>query len=60
MRKILVTGGVGYVGRELVHQLILEGGNEIHVLDNLACGKHRLAQMDASRFTLHRIDIRGY
>jgi UDP-glucose 4-epimerase len=58
MRKILVTGGVGYVGRELVHQLIREGGNEIHVLDNLACGEHRLTQMDSSRFKLHRIDIR--
>lgn len=58
MRKILVTGGVGYVGRELVRQLILEGGNEIHVLDNLACGEHRLSRMDSRSFALHRTDIR--
>lgn len=58
MRKILVTGGVGYVGRELVRQLILEGGNEVHVLDNLACGEARLRQMDTGKFVLHRIDIR--
>ena len=57
-RKVLVTGGVGYVGRELVGQLIQDGGCEVHVLDNLACGEHRLKQMDMSKVSLHRIDIR--
>ena len=36
---VLVTGGIGYVGRELVHQLVAEGSREIYVLDNLACGE---------------------
>jgi UDP-glucose 4-epimerase len=54
---ILVTGGIGYVGRELVRQLGTED-REIHVLDNLASGEHRLDIMDRSRFTLHRADIR--
>jgi UDP-glucose 4-epimerase len=58
MRKILVTGGVGYVGRELVRQLVQEGDGEIHILDNLACGEHRLAQMNLNKVVLHRIDIR--
>jgi UDP-glucose 4-epimerase len=58
MRKILVTGGIGYVGRELVRQLIQQRDGEIHVLDNLACGAHRLNQMDERKFVLHRIDIR--
>jgi UDP-glucose 4-epimerase len=58
MKKILVTGGVGYVGRELVRQLIQHGGAQIHVLDNLACGEHRLGQMDPAKFVLHRMDIR--
>jgi UDP-glucose 4-epimerase len=58
MRKILVTGGVGYVGRELVRQLIQAGDAEVHVLDNLASGEHRLNQMDLQRSSLHRIDLR--
>ncbi len=57
-RRVLVTGGVGYVGRELTAQLIQEGENVVHVLDNLACGEHRLAHMDQTRFSLHRVDIR--
>jgi UDP-glucose 4-epimerase len=57
-KRILVTGGVGYVGRETVRQLIEAGEDEVHVVDNLACGEHRLAKMDRSRFTLHRADIR--
>jgi UDP-glucose 4-epimerase len=57
-QRILVTGGVGYVGRETVGQLVEAGEDEVHVIDNLACGEHRLAKMDQSRFTLHRADIR--
>jgi UDP-glucose 4-epimerase len=55
---VLVTGGIGYVGRELVHQLIAEGSREIHVLDSLACGESRLNYMDRSKFSLHRCDVR--
>src|SRR3979411_1209723 len=55
---VLVTGGIGYVGRELVHQLVAEGSREIHVLDNLACGESRLDYMDRSKFSLHRCDVR--
>jgi UDP-glucose 4-epimerase len=57
-KAVLVTGGVGYVGRELVRQLIAEQKNEIHVLDNLACGEGRLDHMSRDAFTLHRCDIR--
>src|SRR5271155_2939996 len=31
---VLVTGGVGYVGRELVRQLVAERDCAVHVLDN--------------------------
>jgi len=58
MQRILVTGGAGYVGRELVRQLIVEGNEKVHVLDNLASGEHRLDSMDLSRIELHRLDIR--
>ena len=56
--RVLVTGGVGYVGRALVGQLAAEDRCEIHVLDNLASGEHRLDKMDRGTFTLHRADIR--
>jgi len=35
--KILVTGGAGYIGSEMVHQLI-EHGDEVTVFDNLSGG----------------------
>jgi len=54
-----VTGGVGYVGRELVRQLIqAEPDASIHVIDNLESGERRLESMADDRFTLHRVDIR--
>ncbi|WP_424594234.1 NAD-dependent epimerase/dehydratase family protein [Bradyrhizobium sp.] len=53
-----MTGGAGYVGRELVRQLVTAGSDEIHVLDNLACGERRLDCMDQRKFVLHRCDIR--
>lgn len=59
MKNILVTGGVGYVGRELVRQLVdVSADTQIHVVDNLDCGEHRLQAMDTDSFRLHRIDIR--
>ncbi|MFL6373045.1 MAG: NAD-dependent epimerase/dehydratase family protein, partial [Pyrinomonadaceae bacterium] len=34
MRKVLVTGGAGFVGRRVVRRL-LEAGDEVHCVDNL-------------------------
>src|ERR1700681_2814723 len=56
--RILVTGGAGYVGRALVERLSRDPNAELHVLDNLASGEHRLRGMDIARMTLHRVDLR--
>lgn len=36
--KILVTGGLGFVGSHLVDKFI-DGGHEVHVVDNITTGK---------------------
>jgi UDP-glucose 4-epimerase len=56
--RILVTGGAGYVGRALVGRLSRETTAELHVLDNLASGEHRVGKIDLARVTLHRVDLR--
>src|SRR5579863_2891758 len=56
--RILVTGGTGYVGRALVERLSRDPTAELHVLDNLASGEHRLQGLDLARVTLHRLDLR--
>lgn len=56
MRRILITGGLGFVGRALVRRAV--GEFDVHVLDNLRSGGHRARSMDLRAFTLHAGDIR--
>jgi UDP-glucose 4-epimerase len=56
--RILVTGGTGYVGRALVERLLRDTAADLHVLDNLASGAHRVREVDLTRVTLHRVDLR--
>ena len=40
-KKILVTGGCGFVGRHLISYLLSESSeNEIWIVDNLSTGKN--------------------
>jgi UDP-glucose 4-epimerase len=55
--SVLVTGGAGYVGRELVRQLVGENGPQVHIIDNLASGVDRLRQVDLASTSVHLCDI---
>jgi len=40
--KIIITGGAGFIGSNLVDELIGQGHKDIHVIDNLSTGKKTL------------------
>jgi UDP-glucuronate decarboxylase len=58
MKRILITGGAGFIGSHLSERLLQEG-NEILCLDNFFTGSKRniLHLMDNHRFELIRHDI---
>ncbi|MFG1944913.1 NAD-dependent epimerase/dehydratase family protein [Nonomuraea sp. NPDC048826] len=57
--RVLVTGGAGFIGSNLVDRLLAEG-HEVAVVDDLSSGGHdNLAQAtDTGRLRLHVLDIR--
>ena len=59
MKKILVTGGAGYIGSVLVAEL-LRAGNEVTVLDNFLY--NQISLLDVCNFktlTIVRGDVRN-
>lgn len=59
IKKILVTGGAGYIGSVLVRQL-LEGGYQVRVLDVLRFGGESLVELfDNPNFEFQKGDIRN-
>jgi len=53
-KKIIVTGGAGFIGSNLVDALV-SAGYEVHVIDNLFSGKAKNVHPKA---ILHVLDIR--
>ena len=52
-QKIIVTGGAGFIGSNVVDELVVRGF-DVHVIDNLSGGKKEQVNKDA---TLHVLDI---
>lgn len=57
MEKVVVTGGAGFIGSNLVDAL-LEKGYEVHVIDDYAGGKRE--DRINPKATYHELDIRDY
>jgi UDP-glucose 4-epimerase len=53
-RRILITGGAGFIGSHLVERLAVEG-DEVHVLDDLSRGRREWVPPGIS---LHQTDLR--
>jgi UDP-glucose 4-epimerase len=49
MKRVLVTGGAGFIGSALVPELV-SNNHEVHVLDNLSFGKRELLNIPDHNF----------
>jgi UDP-N-acetylglucosamine 4-epimerase len=60
-KKVLVTGGAGFIGSNLVESFLLSG-NSVVCLDNFSTGKEENLKSfaDNPKFTLIKGDIRNY
>lgn len=58
IRKVIVTGGAGFIGSSLTEALLAEGA-EVHVIDNLATGRleNLAAVRREPRLHVHELDI---
>lgn len=55
MKKIVITGGAGFIGSNLVDELIQQGYKNVHIIDNLTTGKRENLNPKAK---FHKLDIR--
>jgi UDP-glucose 4-epimerase len=49
MKKILVTGGAGFIGSAIIREL-QQHGSEIYVIDNLSFGNREFVDVDEKKF----------
>lgn len=58
--KILITGGAGYIGSELI-QFLLNKGHDVCVLDTLVYGADPILRYSGhDRFNFENVDVRDY
>ena len=60
-KKVVVTGGAGFIGSHLVERL-LDDGHEVIVLDNFSTGRTENLDhvKDSQRLTVHQVDVSNY
>jgi UDP-glucose 4-epimerase len=58
MKRVLVTGGAGFIGSALVPELI-QSGYDVYVVDNLSFGKQELLDISDDHFILADITDRS-
>lgn len=57
-KRVLVTGGAGFVGSHIVDQLVAEGCDRITVIDNMIRGRPENLAMAGNKVELIEADIR--
>ncbi len=60
MKRLIVTGGAGFIGSALVRSLLSDGEGKVEVIDNLLTGHESNLTEVRSGIELHRVDIRDY
>jgi nucleoside-diphosphate-sugar epimerase len=60
MKRLVVTGGAGFIGSALVRLLLCESGVEVGVIDNLLTGHARNLDEVRDRIDFQQADIRDY
>jgi len=57
MKKIIVTGGAGFIGSNLVDELIKQGHEDVRIIDNLSTGKKENLNPKAKFYNLSIVDL---
>src|SRR5947209_18447389 len=60
MKRVLVTGGAGFIGAHLVERLTRDSDVHVTVLDNLRRGRIQALDTACPRITFIEGDIRDY
>src|SRR5579871_6078591 len=60
MKKLIVTGGAGFIGSALVRALLAQEEGVVEVIDNLLTGHERNLLEVRERIQFHNVDIRNY
>lgn len=58
MRKILITGGAGFIGSGLAHRLISDPDNYVVLVDNMLTGhQSRISKIDSENWKFIKCDV---